>query len=391
VASNARVRVLRIAGRLNIGGPSFHTILLTQLLDTGRYESMLAVGSVGAREGDMTDFATDRGVAPYEIPMMRREVRPLLDVVALWHLYRLMRRFRPTIVHTHAAKAGALGRIAAILARVPIVVHTYHGHVFHSYFGPFRTRAYLAVERLLARATDQVIAVGPLLRRDLAGYGFDRGNRLTTVLLGLDLQQFLAPDSDGVGLRRELGLGDGVLLVGIVARLVPVKDHVTFLAAAARVLGSGVRAHFLIVGDGDLRSDLELAAQRLGIAPHVSFLGWRHDLPSVYRALDIVALSSLNEGLPVAVIEAMASARPVVATDVGSVSDLVVAGKTGYVVPPRSPDELADAICALAAAPDRRAAMGLAARARAYPKYDISRLTADIDALYQRLLRGERN
>ncbi|MBX5492925.1 MAG: glycosyltransferase [Chloroflexi bacterium] len=380
----ARCRVVRIITRLNIGGPAIHTLLLTARLDRGRFQPLLVTGATTADEGDMLPLAAQLGVRPYFVPELGRVVRPGQDLLALARLVRLLRRLRPTIVHTHLAKAGALGRLAARLAGVPVVIHTYHGHVFHSYFSPLRTRAVLAAEHFLAGLTDCLVTVGERQRRELAAYGF-RPQQLVAIPLGLDLERFLAPTPRGA-LRRELGVPADAPLVGIVARLVPIKAHDDFLRAAALLHRERPDAHFAIVGDGERRPALEGLAAELGLAGCVHFVGWRRDLPAVYADLDVVCLTSLNEGSPVALIEAMAAARAVVATAVGGVPEVVQDGASGLLVPPRDPGALASAVGRLLAEPGHAAMLGRAARAAVYPRYSAQRLVQDIEALYTRLL-----
>ena len=300
-----------------------------------------------------------------------------------------MRRERPHIVHTHTAKAGAVGRLAARLAGVPIVVHTYHGHVLDKYFSPLKTRAFLSIERRLAKHTARLIAVTPAVRDALVAKGIGRVDQYSVIRLGLDLQPFLEAQRFRGELRRELQINDGVPLVGIVGRLVPIKAHDLFLQAAKRV-GKDSTAIFVIVGDGDLRAALETEARRLGLEGRVRFLGWRGDLARIYSDLDVVALSSRNEGSPVALLEAMAAGRAVVSTAVGGVPDVVEHGQTGLLVPPDDPGALADAISELLDDADRRRGFGEAARASVYPAYSMQRLINDIDALYQQLVVSPR-
>jgi len=292
------------------------------------------------------------------------------------------------VVHTHTAKAGTLGRLAAWWCRVPIVVHTYHGHVLHGYFGPGKTRLFIAIERWLARHTDRLVAVSEQVRRDLLGLGIGRPERFSVVPLGLDLERFLAADARRGQLRHELGFTERERVIGIVARLVPIKAHEVFLQAAAAVAERVPESRFVIVGDGERRNELEALSHRLGLGERLRFLGWRRDLDTVYADMDVVALTSRNEGSPVSLIEAMASARPVVATRVGGVPDLVEHGVTGYLVPPGDILRFARAIEDVLASPDRGRALGEAGRHRVHPAFSAQRLVADMDALYTELLGG---
>lgn len=381
------VRVLRAITRLNIGGPAIHTILLTEALNDGvAFESKLVTGVTAAHEGDMLDLARSKGVVPLVIPELGREISAADDLRALVKMVRLVRRLRPDVVHTHMAKAGTVGRIAAHLARVPLVVHTYHGHVFHGYFSPRKTWVFLKIEQALAKVTDTIVVVGERQRDEIAAFKVAPRTKLLPIPLGLELERFLDSERYRGELRRELGLEPTAPVVGIVARLVPIKAHEDFLAAARIVAAVLPAARFLVVGDGELRAELEATVARMGLGELVRFVGWRADLPRIYADLDVVALSSHNEGSPVALIEALAAGRPVVATDVGGVAEVVLDGRTGRTVPARAPDRLASAILDLLQ--DRSAAesLGAAGRRHVYPRYASARLVEDMGGLYRHAL-----
>jgi glycosyltransferase involved in cell wall biosynthesis len=381
------IRVMRVIARLNIGGPAIHTILLTAGLDPAQFESTLVTGVEAAHEGNMLDLAAQKGVQPLVIPQLGREINPLKDWGTLIKLYRLFRDQRPHIVHTHTAKAGTVGRLAARLAGVPIVVHTFHGHVFHDYFGPLQTRVFIEVERLLAALSDRIVTVSEGQRRELAAYGIASLDKIAVVPLGFELDALLNCEALRGQLRRELGVPEETALVGIVARLTAIKNHRLFLDAAKLIMEAGREAMFLIVGDGELRAELEAYVAELGLAERVIFTGWRRDLPHIYADLDVVALSSLNEGTPVSLIEAMAAAKPVVATKVGGVPDIVLDKKSGYLVQSKEDAEgLAKGILDLLRAPDRAREMGLAGRAAVHPKYASETLLANVEKLYLELL-----
>ncbi|HYU19733.1 MAG TPA: glycosyltransferase family 4 protein [Chloroflexota bacterium] len=384
-----KLRVLRAITRLNIGGPAIHAILLTQGLQNQRFSSVLVTGLEEPHEGTMRDLAAAHGVLPLVLEELGREVSPANDLRATLRMYRLIRRLRPHILHTHMAKAGTAGRLAGLLARVPIVVHTFHGHTFHSYFGPTRTALFLQIERLLARFTDRIVAVGEDQRREIAAYGVAPASKIVSIPLGLEIEQLLDAERERGQLKAELGLNGRSKLVGIIARLVPIKAHEVFLEAAARVRRESPESYFLVIGDGERRAELERLAGQLGLGSSVRFLGWRGDMKRVYADLDVVALSSNNEGSPVALIEAMAAARPVVATRVGGVGEVVQDGRTGLLVPPREPDALARGILELLRAPERAEQLGQAGRQRVYPRYAASRLVADVERLYLDLARDK--
>jgi glycosyltransferase involved in cell wall biosynthesis len=377
---------MRVIARLNIGGPALHTILLTAGLDPARFESTLVTGVEAAYEGNMLDLAAQKGVQPLVIPELGREISPLKDWVTLIKLYRLFRDQHPHIVHTHTAKAGTVGRLAARLAGVPIVVHTFHGHVFHDYFGPLQTKVFIGIERFLASLSDQIVTVSEGQRQELAAYGVASLDKMAVVPLGFELDALLNCESLRGQLRRELGTSEEMALVGIVGRLTAIKNHRLFLEAARLVLQDEQEAMFLVIGDGELRAELETYATKLGLAERVIFTGWRRDLPRIYADLDVVALSSLNEGTPVSLIEAMAAARPVVATRVGGVSDVVLDKESGYLVQSEDVEGLAKRILDLLRAPDRAGEMGLAGRAAVHPKYASETLLANVEKLYLELL-----
>jgi glycosyltransferase involved in cell wall biosynthesis len=330
-------RILRIIARLNVGGPARHVIWLTAGLQSAGYETLLVAGVVPPGEDDMTYVATAAGVTPYVIPEMSREIS-VKDALTIWKLFRLMLRERPDLVHTHTAKAGTVGRVAGLMyswltpgaligkPRLCHFVHTYHGHVFHSYYGRLKTRLFLAIERSLARlGTDRIVVVSEQQRREINEvFRVGRPEQFTVIPLGLDLKVYAGWRERRARVRTELKADESDVLIGIVGRLTEIKNHQLFLQAAAvlkKTAGSKVR--FVIVGDGNLRGELEAQARTPSIHADVSFLGNRNDPEDFYPALDIIALTSLNEGTPLTLIEAMANSRPVIATAVGGVIDLL--------------------------------------------------------------------
>jgi len=384
---NKRVKILSIITRLNIGGPAMHTVLLTAGLDRSRFESLLVAGVVGEGEGDMSYFASAYGVKPTIIPELGREIGLKNDLIALYRLFGLIKKEKPDIVHTHTARAGALGRIAAILSGVSCVVHTFHGHVLHSYFGKFKTKFFILIECLLARFTSKIIVISPLQYYELCHQiKISPSNKFAIIPLGFDLIQFLTVEVHRGRLRRELRVSGDILLVGIIGRLTAIKNHALFLRSAARVLQKITNVRFLIVGDGKLAAELRELANDIRIQHKVIFLGWRDDMPTVYADLDLAVLTSLNEGTPVSLIEAMTSAKPVVATAVGGVPDIVINGRTGILVPSGDEEKLAAAIIGLLEDADKRRDFGKRAREFVRDRYTKERLFADMARLYQDLL-----
>ena len=379
-------RVVRVIARLNVGGPAIHAVLASSGIGTD-FPTLLVTGLPGPAEGDMAYLAAEHGVRPFVIPELGRELSPLDDLRALVKLIALLRREKPDIVHTHTAKAGTLGRIAAILCGVPVRVHTFHGHVFAGYFPPWQTRAFLAIERLLGRFTQRIVTLSDGLRRELVErYRIAPWDAVAVIPLGLDLAPIAACATRRGELRRELGVGPAARLVGIVGRLVPVKNHDLFLDACVRLQRRGkADVHGVVVGGGELEASLRRRARALGLAERVHFLGWRRDLAPVYADLDVAVLTSRNEGTPVALIEAMAAGVPVVATAVGGAPDLLGHGAKGELVPPPfSPDDLAAAI-ARALTPEARARSARVAPA-ILAAYSAPRLCRDLETLYNELV-----
>ena len=383
------IRVMRIISRMNIGGPATHVVLLNAGLDGMGYDCLLVTGSEGAGEGSLRDLAESRHLRSAMIPELGREIAPWSDLVTLLKLYRLMRRERPHVVHTHTAKAGFVGRIAARLAGVPVVLHTFHGHVFHGYFSPAKTRLFLLIERLGARLSTRIITISPRLREEIVQYGVTARGRIVVIPLGLDLDAFASQPRATGHFRRSLGLPADAKLVGAVGRLVPIKNIPLLLEAAALARQEDPDIRVVLVGDGELRDELEARAEALGLADAVVFAGWRRDLASVYADLDVVVISSDNEGTPASLIEAMATGCPVVSTRVGGVPDLIGDGKTGRLVPPGDREALAAALLALFRDPKRTARMADLARCRALERHQATRLVADIDWLYRELLAAD--
>jgi glycosyltransferase involved in cell wall biosynthesis len=343
------MKVLRIIARLNVGGPARHVVWLTEGLKPAGYDTLLVAGVVPPGEDDMSYVAAASGVHPFTLPQMSREIS-VKDALTIWKLFRLMRREQPDIVHTHTAKAGTVGRVAglmysrltpaALAGRRCRFVHTYHGHVFHSYYGKAKTRLFLGIERFLARfATDRIIVISEQQRREINEvFRVGRGEQFAVIPLGIELSTYASWRDRRPRLRAELKLNDDDVLIGIVGRVTEIKNHDLFLRAAA-LLKKTIRRRvcFAIIGGGSLRRDLEAQAKSLGLTEDVLFLGTRNDPEDFYPACDIVALTSLNEGTPLTLIEAMANARPVIATAVGGVVDLL----GSPVLPPEKRDDRA--------------------------------------------------
>jgi glycosyltransferase involved in cell wall biosynthesis len=382
-----KIGIIRIFSRLNIGGPSIHVILLTEGLDRSKFESVLVVGRESAQEGNMLDLAVRHGVNPVIITWLGREISLWNDLRATITLWLLLRKNRPLIVHTHTSKAGFSGRLAAHLAGVPVIVHTFHGHVFSGYFGPFKTKLFIWLEKILAVWSSAIITVSDSLKAQLLARKIAAPDKIEVVPLGLNLEPFLAISQRSNLLREEMGLAPEHFLVGIVGRLVPIKDHRTFLEAAKIVMENDHSVRFVVVGDGELRSKLDRMVQNLGLEKIIYFAGWRMDLAPIYADLDLVALSSRNEGTPVSIIEGSASGKPVVATRVGGVPDMITHGWNGLLVPPENPLALANAILQIKNDPAMAEKFAARARKHAAENYSAARLINNLEDLYLRLIK----
>lgn len=379
---------MRVIARLNMGGPAHHVGFLSGLLDPERYETLLLHGEVGTGEASLSATADRFDVRRVTVPGLRPELRPRDDLRALRSLVRHVRAYRPDIVHTHTAKAGMLGRLAAVLGGRPrpIIVHTYHGHVLEGYFGPLQNAFYRTLERLLGLVSDVLIGVSTATVDDLVRLHIARRSKFRVIPIGLDLDPFIAATRDeGASFRAEAGVADGDVLLTWVGRLVPIKRVDVLVRAVAEARARGARVRVAIVGDGELRGELEALASELGVADILWFAGYRPDMLPVAAGSELAVLSSDNEGTPVSLIEAAAAATPAASTNVGGVADVVVEG-TGILTPPSDPEALGEAIATLAGDPARRDRMGRAARAHVANRFSVARLVRDIDALYAELL-----
>ncbi len=395
-APSEPIKILRVIARLNMGGPALHVAYLTEGLKKRGYDTTLVAGSLARGEDSMAFVADARGVEIVRIDELGREISPLRDLMATIRLARLIRKERPQILHTHTAKAGTVGRVAALLAgsrRPPIVVHTFHGHVLRGYFGPIRSLFFRWLERWLAAGTTALVAVSPQVRDDLVALGVAPRERFVVIRLGIELDERVAPERNGRDeSRRYLGIPADRFAVGWIGRMTAVKRTDDVLVAFKRLRDSGVDAMLCMVGDGPDRDQLERRAHELGVVRDTLFLGYQENVAPFYAAFDALVLPSSNEGTPVTVIEALAAERPVVATRVGGVPDVVRDGKDGFLVEAGATDDLADRLARLARDPALRARMGKQGRERVLPRYAVDRLVDDVDELYRSLLSagGER-
>ena len=402
-------RIVRIIARLNTGGPAIHTVLLSAGLHDERWQSRLVTGVVGPDEGDMTYFAHEHGVRPTIVAELGRRPDATADLRAFGTLVALLWRERPDIVHTHTTKAGALGRAAALVYNVAArlsgrrrarIIHTFHGHLFHGYFAAPIARGLVWGERALACFTDRIITVSVSVKADLVKrYRVCADTKVSVVPLGFDFGWVTRLDEQAGVLRREFRVPAGAVVVGVVGRLTDIKNHALLFSALSRMKRDNMRA--LILGDGELRADLKAMVAELGLGGEVVFTGWHRDPARMFADLDIVCLTSRNEGTPVALIEAMAAGRPFVATQVGGVADLMVGEPSphpagfdvyanGILTRPDDPDVLAAALAHLAERPDLRRAMGAVGQAAVLKRFGKERLVEEMEAIYAGLLDGPR-
>ncbi|MBU4286774.1 MAG: glycosyltransferase, partial [Proteobacteria bacterium] len=324
-----KIKIVQIMARLNIGGAAIQAILLTQGLDPNQFQSVLVTGKVSASEGDMIYLADTYGVKPIIISNLQRDIGILNDVKAFLCVLRILNREKPDIVHTHTAKAGTIGRIATFIHNLVNrdrirVVHTFHGHVFHGYFSNIMSTMVIFTERILSKITDIIIATSESQKKELVcNYRIAQASKVRVVKLGVDLEPFLLSTQEKTAIAKKITCP--ALRIGIVGRLVPIKNHKMFLDSAKIFLeqNPSIKAAFIIIGDGELKQELIDYCHRLGLSDHVQFCGWKKEFSEIYTNLDIVALTSNNEGTAIALIEAMACSVPVIATNVGGVRDLV--------------------------------------------------------------------
>ena len=326
-----KIKILRVIARLNIGGPAIHVHLLTKGLDKRKFEPILVAGKISPTEGDMSYLFDSANKKPIIIPELQREISLRMDLKAFQRIFSRLLKEKPDIVHTHTAKAGTSARLAVLMYNLIYgkkvrIVHTFHGHVFEGYFSKAKSLLFVWIERLLARFTDVIIALSGIQKKELVEkFRVAPADKIKTVQLGFNLRPFLGSERLKGQFRQSLGISNDTLLIGIVGRLVPIKNHFMFLNAAKIFLEQNPDANikFIVIGDGELRDALEGYSKKLGFDDHVIFCGWIKNVPLVYADLDILALTSKNEGTPVSIIEAMASSVPVIATDAGGVVDLL--------------------------------------------------------------------
>jgi glycosyltransferase involved in cell wall biosynthesis len=341
-----KIRVLRIINRFNMGGPTYNATFLTRFLSDD-FETLLVGGMPEEDETDSLHILKQYGIEPLLIKEMKRQPSFFQDRAAYKKLKNIMAEFKPDIVHTHASKAGALGRRAANSLGISVVLHTFHGHVFHSYFGTFKTKIYKAIERGLASKSSGIIAISEIQKKELTQiHNICEESKIKVIPLGFDLSRFNAAKNEfRESTREEFGILENEVAVAIVGRLVPVKNHLLFINALGNVIKDlTVPVKVFIVGDGSERSNIEEAVQSLPKSPllKIKLTSWIQDIAKFNAGMDFICLTSNNEGTPVSLIEAQAANIPVITTDVGGVRDIVLEGETGFIVPKNDVASLSD-------------------------------------------------
>jgi glycosyltransferase involved in cell wall biosynthesis len=395
-------RVLLVLNRLVIGGPAVVAVSLAKYLRP-EFETMLVVGGRDDHEQDATHLTAELGIEPVVIPEMKRAVNWKNDRAAYKKMKSLIRDFKPDIVHTHAAKSGAIGRLAAASMKVPVIVHTFHGHVFHSYFGKLKTKFFIAIERFLAKRSSGIIAISEKQRAELADEFHICPKRLISVIpLGLDLDKLeTAQEEKRNKFRKEFFVQENEIAIGIVGRIVPVKNHSLFIQAAAIALKStDKKLRFFIIGDGDMRETIEAEIKASGIdyayfpdekrEATITCTSWQTEMDIVFAGLDIIALTSHNEGTPVALMEAQAASRPFVSTNVGGIRDIVKDGETGYLVAAGDSSGFAAAIVQLATNTSLRESMGQQGAVFAKENFSMKGMIKNTADYYKQLLSQRR-
>ncbi|HEU4718183.1 MAG TPA: glycosyltransferase [Bacteroidia bacterium] len=394
-------RILRIINRFNLGGPTYNVAYLTKFLSP-EFETLLVGGSKDETEDSSEFILENLGLKPVIIPEMKREISIRQDRIAYKKIKALIREFKPDIVHTHASKAGALGRRAAYACHVPVIVHTFHGHVFHSYFGKLKTALYLNIERRLARKTDAIIAISEKQKQELSEtFRIAPAEKFHVIPLGFDLERFrTGTEAKRKAFREKYQVADDEIAIGIIGRLVPIKNHRLFLDAFLKAKGmTSKKIKGFIIGDGELKTELMEYCKtaglsftsRTGLHPSadIFFTSWIKDADVAIAGLDIVALSSLNEGTPVSLIEAQASGRPVVSTRVGGVENIVLPDRSALLSDPGDAEEFARHLLRLVEDEALRGSFGNCGSEQIGERFSYTRLTSEMGALYRRLLQSK--
>jgi len=392
---NKKIKILRIMHRVNVGGPTYHAAYLTKHLNNNNFETLLVSGNLNIGEKSGEYILKELGVKVNYIKNMYRPINLKKDLRAYYELRKIIKKYKPHIVHTHAAKSGALGRLAAIHEKTPIIIHTFHGHVFHSYFGVLKTNIYLYIERYLAKKSTKIIAISELQKNELVNeFNICSNNKINVVPLGFDLNKF----SENIFLKRnsfrkEFNISNNELAIGIIGRLTHIKNQKFFIKVLNHIRNkTSKKIRAFIIGDGEDRKKLEYYANKYQIDftdnksnihdKLLCFTSWRKDIDYVYAGLDIICLTSLNEGTPVTLIEAQAASKPIVSTNVGGVKDVILENISGFLSNKNNHKEFSTLLINLIEDDKLRFKMSKNGNKFVTKKFNYIRLVSDIKKLY---------
>jgi glycosyltransferase involved in cell wall biosynthesis len=391
----ARARkVIHVITRLDYGGSSQNTMLTVLGHDPAQFEALVVAGYPGCWDAQGGQAATEENCRRLEkaavrwmlLPALTREIHLLKDMQALWQLICLFRHERPALVHTHTSKAGVLGRVAAWFARVPVIVHTPHGHVFYGHFGPFRSWLFLQIERALSAMTDRLIALTESERQDHLDRAVGKPDRFAVVPSGIDREKFGRARAQGKQLPEWFGCPPKALVVGSVGWLTDIKGHEYLIEAIAKLKRDFPALHLVIIGSGDRHDALLRQAESAGLRDAVHLLGHRDDIETCLAGMDLFVLPSLNEGMGRALIEAMSAGLPVIASRVGGIPAVVSHERTGLLVPPGDAGALADALRRLLDRPEWAAQLGMAASRSMDWRYGSVSMVHAIESIFTEVL-----
>jgi len=389
-----KIKIIHIITRLDKGGSAEETLLTVSGLDRGIYDVALIRGiSVESNMAEDESIAVEKslrdvegeGVRIITVSSLVRRISPFYDLKAFFALIKILRYERPHIVHTHTSKAGILGRWSAFFARVPVIVHTPHGHVFWGYFGRLKTGIFILLEKISALITDRLVVLTEQEKNDHLHFHIAPENKFSEVHSGINLDSFSNTSVDPAAMKKKLTIPEGNFVVGTTGRLTHIKGHRYLIEAAGKIVSSRPDTTFVFLGDGELLDELKNMASISGIEENIKFLGWRQDVAEVMSIFDVFVLPSLNEGMGRVLVEAMALGKPIVASDIGGIPDLVVDGENGYLVPVGDVEVLAARIRTLLDDPGKREKMGNAGQ-RYADKYSLEEMMKKIDRLYRELL-----
>lgn len=387
ITLDKKIKIINILSRLNIGGPSLHAVLITRHLNNDDFVSLMISGQLSKGEGDMSYLLDESPISHMSVDTMSREISFKNDLEAIIDLYKIFRREKPAIVHTNMAKAGMVGRAAAFLAGVPIIIHTFHGHVFSGYFSSLKTNIFIIIERFLALISTNLIAISSQVKREICSvYRITSDKKVSIIPLGFELDKLEPRDNYQGYYRSQFSLPDDSPIIGIVGRITGIKNHKLFIDIAKLLHSENQRIHFLIVGDGELRSEMENYVSSIGMSNCIHFAGWIKETAKIYADLDIMLLTSKNEGTPVTIIEAMHYKIPVVSSKVGGVPDIISHGRTGFLIDSFEPEDYLSSITKLLNDREIYNTIGNAANTSVNKEFTISRLLSDLTRLYHQLL-----